>query len=132
MNGFGAISIKRGVSDTAAIRKAITELNTGRCVMMFPEGTRTKDGEVGEFQRGFWLLLKKSKATILPIGLDGAFDAYPAGSKPKLRGYIEVVAGEAIDAKELLELGEDNGTALVRNRIIELQQHYAKVGSQNA
>lgn len=122
IRGFGAISIKRGERDTAAIRKAIAELGTGRCVMMFPEGARSNDGEVGEFQRGFWLIMKKSNAAVLPVGFDGAFDVYPIGSKPKLFGRIEVAAGEAFDAEMLLKLGEAKGTAIVRNRIVELQQ----------
>ena len=121
MRGFGAISIKRGESDTGAIRKAIIELSEGRCVMMFPEGTRTKDGKLGIFQRGFWLLIRKSKATVLPIGLDGAFDVYPIGGKLSLSGNVEVAAGEPINAERLLELGEEEGTAFVRNRIEELQ-----------
>jgi len=89
---------------------------------MFPEGTRASDGAVGEFQRGFWLIMKKSKATLLPVGIDGAFDVYPTGSKPKLFVRIEVTAGEAIDAEMLLNLGEEKGIAFVRNRIVELQQ----------
>ena len=120
MGGFGVIAIKRGEGDTTAIRKALMEFDAGRCVMMFPEGTRTIDGEIGEFQRGFWLLMKKSKATVLPIGLDGAFDAYPIGSKPKLRGWIEAVAGEPISAGELLEMGEKTGTQYVRSKIESL------------
>ena len=117
MKGFGVIAIRRGESDTKAIRRALQELEEGRCVMMFPEGTRTKDGQIAEFQRGFWLLMKKSKATVVPIGLDGAFDAYPVGSKPKLRGYIEACIGKPIRTAELLELGEEKGTAYVRSRI---------------
>ncbi len=120
MHGFGVISIKRGESDTTAIRSALSELYSGRCVMMFPEGTRTQNGEVGKFQRGFWLLAKKSKATILPIGIDGAFDAYPIGSKPKLRGNIKAVAGNPIQSEELLSMGEENGTVYVHSIIKKL------------
>ncbi len=120
MNGFGVISIKRGESDMVAIRKAMTELSAGRCILMFPEGTRTLDGEVGQFQRGFWLLMKKSKAVVMPVGFDGAFDAYPTGSKPKLRGYIEVSAGDPIEADVLLEMGEEDGTNYVRDQITSL------------
>jgi len=122
IRGFGAISIKRGESDMVAIRKSIAELAAGRCVMMFPEGTRSLDGKIGDFQRGFWLLMKKSNTVVLPVGIDGAFDIYPIGSKPKLRGYIEVIAGKPIKAKELLELGEEEGTTLVKNRIEALRQ----------
>jgi len=120
MSGFGVISIKRGESDMVAIRKALVELDAGRCVMMFPEGTRTQDGELGTFQRGFWLLMKKSKATVLPIGFDGAFDAYPIGSKPKLRGWIEVAVGEPIAADELLEMGEEKGTTFIHSKVESL------------
>ncbi len=117
MKGFGVIAIRRGESDTKAIRRALQELGEGRCVMMFPEGTRTRDGQIAEFQRGFWLLMKKSKATVVPIGLDGAFDAYRIGSKPKMRGCIEAFIGKPIRAAELLELGEEKGTAYVRSCI---------------
>ena len=122
MRGFGVIAIKRGESDVVAIRKAITELDAGRCVMMFPEGTRSKDGNMGKFQRGFWLLMKRSKATILPVGFDGAFDVNPMGSKPKLFGRIEVSVGKPIASNELLALGEGEGTALVKSRIQELME----------
>ena len=120
ISAFGIIAINRGESDLVAIRKAIQELKEGRCVMIFPEGTRTETGDMGEFQRGFWLLVKKSKATVLPIGLDGAFDAYPMGSKPKLRGWIEVAAGHPISAEELLNKGEEEGTAYVRSAVESL------------
>ncbi len=120
ISAFGVISIKRGESDVTAIKKAIAELSAGRCVMLYPEGTRTQTGELGEFQRGFWLLLKKSKATVLPIGIDGAFDAYPMGSKPKWRGWIEAIAGKPIESSLLLEMGEEEGTEFVRKRIGDL------------
>lgn len=121
MHGFGVISIKPGESDVTAIRDAIKELSAGRCIMMFPEGTRTKDGAIGKFQRGFWLLMKRSNAIVLPIGLEGAYECYPFGSKPKLRGWIEVAAGEPIEACDLLDMGEEEGTEFVRSRVEELR-----------
>jgi 1-acyl-sn-glycerol-3-phosphate acyltransferase len=120
ISAFGVISIKRGESDLTAIKKALAELSAGRCVMIYPEGTRSQTGEMGVFQRGFWLLLKKSNATVLPIGIDGAFDAFPMGSKPKWRGWIEAIAGEPIESSLLLEMGEEDGTEFVRSRIEEL------------
>ena len=115
LRGFGVIAIKRGESDTGAMRRALAELATGRCVLLFPEGTRTLDGEIGSFKRGFWLLLKKSKATVVPIGIDGAFDVFPIGAKPKWRGYIESTVGEPISAEFLLAMGEEAGTAYARS-----------------
>ena len=88
MRSFGVIAIRRGESDTKAIRAALQAMQSGQGVLIFPEGTRSEDGKIGVFQRGFWLLLKKSKAPVLPLGIDGAFDAYPIGSSPKLFGCI--------------------------------------------
>jgi len=122
LHQFGAIELKRGESDIKAIRSAIMELNAGRCVLIFPEGTRSPDGDIHEFKRGFWLLLKKSKAIILPVGIEGAYDAWKIGTKPKLRGYIEVAAGPPIEASQLLALGEEEGTSFVRSTIEELCQ----------
>jgi 1-acyl-sn-glycerol-3-phosphate acyltransferase len=120
ISGFGVIVIKRGESDTGAIRKALAELALGRCIMLFPEGTRSKDGEIGPFQRGLWLLLKKSKATVVPIGIDGSFDVFPIGAKPKWRGYIESAVGEPFAAEYLLAMGEEAGTAHVRASVESL------------
>ena len=120
ISAFGVISIKRGESDMVAIRRALKELAAGRCVMIFPEGTRTQTGEMGKFQRGLWLLVKKSKAPVLPIGIDGAYEVYPMGSKPKLRGWIEAAAGKAIDAEYLLGMGEEVGTEYVRSKVESL------------
>ena len=122
LHQFGAIEIKRGESDIKAIRLAVNELSAGRCVLLFPEGSRSPDGNMHEFKRGFWLLLRKSKATVVPIGIEGAFDAWKIGSKPKLRGYIEAIAGSPIEPSELLAMGEEDGTAFVRSTIEQLCQ----------
>ena len=121
LHQFGAIEIKRGESDIAAVRSAINELNAGRCVLLFPEGTRTPDGKLGEFKRGLWLLIKKSKATILPVGIEGAYDVWKIGTKPKLRGYIETAAGSPIEQGELLKMGEEAGMEFIRSTIEELR-----------
>ena len=122
LHQFGAIEIKRGESDIKAVRLAVNELSAGRCVLLFPEGSRTPDGNMHEFKRGFWLLLKKSKAVVLPIGIEGAYDAWKIGSKPKLRGYIEAIAGPPVEASKLLAMGEEEGTAHVRSMIKKLCQ----------
>ncbi len=122
LHQFGAIEIKRGESDIKAIRLAVNELSAGRCVLLFPEGSRSPDGNMHEFKRGFWLLLRKSKAIVLPIGIEGAYDVWKIGSKPKLRGYIEAIAGPPIAASDLLAMGEEKGTAYVRSTIEKLCQ----------
>ncbi|MBC8202739.1 MAG: 1-acyl-sn-glycerol-3-phosphate acyltransferase [Planctomycetes bacterium] len=121
MRAFGVISIRRGESDTAAIRGAIAELKAGGSVMLFPEGTRSPDGKIGEFQRGVWMLIRRGNATVLPVALDGAFEVWPVGEKIKFGGLVESAAGEPIPAQELIDLGETEGMALLKSKIESLR-----------
>lgn len=75
MRTCGAVLIKRGASDRAALREAATHLERGDVVAMFPEGTRTPDGQVQEFRPGAVLAARMAKVPIVPCAIDGAFEA---------------------------------------------------------
>lgn len=99
----GAIPIRRGRSDASAIRTAIAELQAGGCLLMFPEGSRSTDGAVKQFKAGVLVLVRRTKVPVVPIAVEGAFDAWPIGQRfPRLRGRIKVRASRAIPADELL------------------------------
>ena len=99
----GAIPLRRGRSDAPAIRAAIEQLQAGGCILMFPEGTRSTDGAVGKFKAGVLVLVKRTKVPIVPIAVEGAYDAWPIWQRfPRLRGRIKVRASRAIPADELL------------------------------
>lgn len=117
MRGFGVISIKRGESDTTAIRGAIAELKRGGSVMLFPEGMRSPDGQIKEFQRGVWMLIRRGNAMVIPVAVEGTFDIWPVGGKPKLTGKVEAAAGDPIASQDLVDLGEEAGMALLKSRI---------------
>ncbi|UCD75429.1 MAG: 1-acyl-sn-glycerol-3-phosphate acyltransferase [Phycisphaerales bacterium] len=104
----GAMPLERGRGDSAAFRLALGELNAGRCMMMFPEGTRTRDGALGEFKPGVTLLQKRTKAAILPLAIEGAHDIWPHGqSRPRLTGRIAVMAGEPITYEQFQREGAE-------------------------
>ena len=127
MRGIGAIELEQGKGDTAAMKAALSELEKGRHVLIFPEGTRTRDGSIGEFQRGAILLIKRSRAQVVPVAVEGAYDIWPIGqSAPKLRGRIGVKAAPAISANTLLANGPDAALEYLKRTIetmrIELRQ----------
>jgi len=118
MRGIGAVEIERGKPDTAAMKAALAELEQGRCVLIFPEGTRTRDGALGEFQRGVMLLIKKSGAIVVPVAMEGAHDIWAYGTaKPKLTGRLAVQCGIPISAEELLKGGPDAGLERLKREI---------------
>ncbi|WP_298062436.1 lysophospholipid acyltransferase family protein [uncultured Rikenella sp.] len=77
----GDVAIERGASTAAKIMLAQCEdyLKRGVSIVMFPEGTRTKTGCVNTFKEGAMVLAQQSGADILPVVIDGTFDAFAEG-----------------------------------------------------
>ena len=99
----GAIPIHRDRGDASAIRAAIEQLKAGGCILMFPEGSRSPDGAIRQFKAGILILVKRTKAPVVPIAVEGAYDTWPIGQRfPRFRGRIKVRASRAIPADELL------------------------------
>ena len=72
----GCIFIDRSSRGSGAesIRKAESKLKNGMSVVIFPEGTRTPDGEMGKFKRGAFLISEELGLPILPVTIDGNYD----------------------------------------------------------
>ena len=83
----GDVAIERGGAASAKkmITKADALLRRGVSIMMFPEGTRTKDGRVHKFMPGAFLLAKKSKVDLLPVVINGNYDAFGADGRSGLQ-----------------------------------------------
>lgn len=77
---YGAVPIDRGFGKEG-IRTVIDQLNAGRAVLVFPEGERTRTGELQPLKAGVSLLIDRVRVPIVPVGLAGAFAAWPRGRK---------------------------------------------------
>jgi len=77
---MGVTLIDRDAPSTQALRLIADCLAAGEAVGIFPEGTRTADGAVGPFRNGVEFLVRRTGAPVVPIGIDGAFRAYPRGA----------------------------------------------------
>ena len=64
-----------------SIQKMAAVLKSGKKIMIFPEGTRSKNGELGEFKKTFAILSKELNVPVIPVAISGAYKALPAGSK---------------------------------------------------
>ena len=67
--------VKRGAPDRRAIRRAIKTLKDGEVLVIFPEGTRTRDGELGEGEIGLAMIAHQTKAPIVPMYHEGTQNA---------------------------------------------------------
>lgn len=106
---LNAIPVSRtedgGGGQKKTMQHCIAVLEAGNTLAIFPEGTRTPDGGVGEFSPGIMLIIKRARPTVVPCAIDGAFDVWPRQrSKPRLTGRMSCTIGEPIDADTLIAM----------------------------
>jgi len=80
ISSVNAFPLKREGADLVAMRAAIDKLRSGRAVLIFPEGTRSRDGKLGAPRAGIGFLAANSGASILPCYIKGSRDALPKGA----------------------------------------------------
>ena len=97
-----------------SLEDALAELAQGRSVLMFPEGTRSADGEIHEFKSGAGFLALRSRCDVLPVLIRGTHAVMGKGSLVPRRALVEVRIGRAITADELREMAETEGAGAYR------------------
>jgi len=118
----GAFPVDRGASDNSAIERSISDIKKGRIFVIFPEGTRSKDGTIGKAKSGVALIAATANVPVLPVcimyGLNGN------------KRNLDFAVGDIIPAEEVsvpdLESGGRRELKRVSGRIMdsikELQQ----------
>ena len=101
MSVAGDIPVKRGDKDSGAeaMRRCAQWLDKGVPVMIFPEGTRSPDGNMLPFKEGAFRLAAETGAELLPIAVDGTREALPKHSWKFGRSRARVKVGRPIPAK---------------------------------
>ncbi len=113
------IAIDREATGIGGMKETLRRLKRGESVVLFPEGTRTDDGEIHEFMLGFCAVAKRSKSTLMPIGFEGAYQAYSRKMLFPLPGRIHAVMGEPIPYEVYEPLTDEETAALLEKRVRE-------------
>lgn len=126
MNSVGTIPVARGTGDIRAMKLMIKALKEGKVVSMFPEGTRTEDGEMQEAKAGVGFIIEKSGCTVVPAYIDGSFRAFPKGAKLDKPVGLTITYGKPITQEEFQALGSgrnayEKHSALIMQRIADLR-----------
>lgn len=88
------IPIDRDKPDAASLKATIRFLRHGEKVLIFPEGTRSPDGQLLEAEAGVGLFIAKAHAPVLPVRIFGTYEAYPRGAKTLRPSRITLVVGD--------------------------------------
>lgn len=123
---LNALPIERGQADMAAMRRCLKVLEDGHALLLFPEGTRTPDGTTQPFNPGTMLMIKRSRASVLPIAIEGAYAVWSRHrKKPRCFGKIRVKFGVPIASDELATLSSEAALERLRQQVetmrLELQ-----------
>ncbi len=78
---IGALPIKSETDDFRSIRQLVRSLKERNCVVIFPEGTRTEDGNLKPAESGIGFIALKSRSAVVPVYIDGTFEAFPKDAK---------------------------------------------------
>lgn len=110
---LGAFPVKRGSKDMSVLNNAIDSLKYGRIFVIFPEGTRSKTGELGRPKSGVSLIAAQAKVSVVPV-----FVKY--GKKRFLRRNAVVSIGKAIPDSEFenVDISDKHQIRAVSERIM--------------
>jgi 1-acyl-sn-glycerol-3-phosphate acyltransferase len=96
LNAVGVIPVDRdGGSDVGAIKRVLQALKEEKVIIMFPEGTRSRDGQLQDAKPGVGLFACRTQVPVVPARIFGSFDALGKGGKlPRLGTEVNVVYGK--------------------------------------
>ncbi len=81
IRSLNAFPVRQGRGDVGAIKESISRLQQGHMLTIFPEGSRSPDGELGPILPGVALVVRRAGVPIVPVVIDGSFHAWPKSRK---------------------------------------------------
>jgi 1-acyl-sn-glycerol-3-phosphate acyltransferase len=116
-SGQVCINQQNPAASIGAIKSALRSLRSGMPLVIFPEGGRTRDGQIQPFLPGAFFLAIKAQADIVPIALAGTFDLLPMNTYHIKCQPLEMRVGEPISTAGLTVQDTDEVSAKVKSAI---------------
>jgi long-chain acyl-CoA synthetase len=106
----------------AALRQAGERIEKGETVLIFPEGTRSRDGQIHEFKAVIGHLALHHEVDILPVWLGGTHESLPPGHIVPTKREIVARIGPPLEIRELRRLTEGMKPSVASRKVAELAQ----------
>jgi 1-acyl-sn-glycerol-3-phosphate acyltransferase len=114
----------------AGLKESLRRLKRGEALVIFPEGTRSPDGDMAELKPGFCVLARRSAVTMLPVGIDGSHQAWPRSSFLPRPGRVQLVVGDPIPPEVVRQLDDIALAAEVERRIRDCLRQAREIRSR--
>jgi 1-acyl-sn-glycerol-3-phosphate acyltransferase len=119
INSFDAIPISREGMSLGGIKETLKRLKRGEMVLLFPEGTRTRDGQVQAIKPGFCAIARRAEVPLFPVAIAGAFESWPRHRTFPRPSVIRVVFGPPIKPAEFATMSDEQLVEELGRRIRE-------------
>ncbi len=128
--GYIEIDIKDKEKAIRSLNQAALRLQEGKSIMAFPEGTRSRLGEIKSFKQGSFYLAINSGVPIVPITIVGSGEIMPKSSLEINPGRIKLIIDKPIDVTNFTLESRHELMALVRNTIIKNYDDFRAEGDK--
>ena len=126
---LNVVPIEREETSLAGLRTIQNILQEGEAILIFPEGTRSRTGELQSFKPGLGLIARELRVPIVPTHIEGAFQALPAGRYFPRPGRLAVAFGKPIRTDQYFADGaEESRVDLYRKIAGEVRDHVVRLG----
>jgi len=130
---LGWIPIRRGQVDRKAFDEAVRRLKAGQLVVIYPEGTRTEDGQLQPGKPGIGMMAATAGCPVVPALLEGTYEALPPGAKWIRLRPIRVAFGKPMDFSAVLETeSEDKQKFVYQHMSQEIMDRIAELRQQTS
>jgi len=117
IQALNAIPVNRDGTGLDGLKETMKRLRKGEMVLIFPEGTRTRTGQLQDLKPGFVAVARKCKVPIVPIVFDGVYQAWPRDQKLPWFGTVHVQVGAPICPEQIASLSDDELVARLQSKM---------------
>jgi 1-acyl-sn-glycerol-3-phosphate acyltransferase len=121
IRSYGATELERDQADVKALKACVEQLRRGEIVLLFPEGTRTRTGEIAPLKPGVFLMSARAGVPVVPAAVEGSLRSWPRGRLPLRIAYGRPLyaSGGGASYREM--------AVKLRERMKELQARIRKI-----
>jgi 1-acyl-sn-glycerol-3-phosphate acyltransferase len=120
--GYIPIDRSHGRQAIKSLDRAAKKIAKGTSVIIFPEGTRSKDGKLQKFKSGAMRLAIKSGVPLVPVAITGTYKILPKGRLLVRSGQVTIQAGQPIDTQGYKSKDKSELAALLQEAVAGLMK----------
>jgi 1-acyl-sn-glycerol-3-phosphate acyltransferase len=121
LRSVGCVAVDQDGVAKEGLKTSVDLLRSGKALLVFPEGERTSTGQMQPFKPGIWLVLRRAPVTIVPVGIAGAYEAYPRGARaPAFAPLFWPANGRGVAASVGKPIPPEEYASMEREALLEM------------